>query len=123
DRTWWDDAQKAAQMEGGHQAIIVGPDDDVIDGGTATVWIAEGPRLITPPSPPAIAGVARAFLLRRAPEIGLRTDVEPISWRRFEVADEAMLTNAFGGAVAVRKRGGYVFGAVAELFEERWRGF
>ncbi|HEX9093516.1 MAG TPA: aminotransferase class IV, partial [Coriobacteriia bacterium] len=76
DRTWWDDAQKAARMEGGHQAIIVGPDDDVIDGGTATVWIAEGPRLITPPSPPGIAGVARAFLLRRAPEIGLRTDVE-----------------------------------------------
>lgn len=121
DRSWWDDCQRQARFEGGHQAVIVGPDETIIDGGTATIWIAEGPRLVTPPSPSAIAGVARAFLLRQAPAIGLRIDVEPIAWRRFEVADEALLTNAFGGAVAVRKRGGYVFGAVSELFEERWR--
>ena len=121
DRGWWDAAQSQARLEGGHQAVIVGPGDEVIDGGTATVWIAEGPRLVTPPSPPAVAGVARAFLMRQAPTIGLHIDVEPISWRRFEVADEAMLTNAFGGVVAVRKRGRYVFEAVSALFDEMWR--
>ena len=120
-REWWDEAQKQAKFDGGHQAIIVGPDGRVVDGGTATVWIAEGPALVTPPSPPAVAGVARAFLLRRAPDIHLQVNVEPITWERFEHADEAFLTNAFGGVVAIRGRGGYVFRAVDEMFEEMWR--
>jgi branched-subunit amino acid aminotransferase/4-amino-4-deoxychorismate lyase len=121
DRGWWDDAQRAARFEGGHQAVIVGPDGDVIDGGTATVWIAEGPQLITGPAPPAVAGVARAFLLAQAPHIGIRIQVEAVSWRRFEVADEAFFTNALAGAVAARDRGRYVFGAVHEMFDEVWR--
>lgn len=121
DREWWDDMQMEARHEGGHQAVIVGPDGNLVDGGTSTVWIAEGPSLFTPPSPPAVAGVARAFLLRRAPDIHLSIRVEPISWHRFEGADEAFLTNAFAGAVPIRKRGGHVFSAVAEAFEELWR--
>lgn len=121
DRRWWDDAQRRAQFDGGHQAVIVGSDGCIIDGGTATVWIAEGPMLFTPPTPSAIAGVARAFVLRRARDIHMRIVTEPILWERFEAADEAFLTNAFGGAVAVRGRGRYAFGAVAEMFEELWR--
>jgi branched-subunit amino acid aminotransferase/4-amino-4-deoxychorismate lyase len=101
--------------------VIVGPDGCVIDGGTATVWIAEGPVLVTPPAPPAIAGVARAFLLRRAPDILLRIRIEPIPWERFEAADEAFLTNALAGAVPVRGRARYALGAVTEMFEELWR--
>jgi branched-subunit amino acid aminotransferase/4-amino-4-deoxychorismate lyase len=121
DRAWWDGVQKSARLEGGHQAVIVGPDDLIIDGGTSTLWIGEGSRLVTPPSPPAIAGVARALLCKRAPAIHLRIDVEPISWERFEAADEAFCTNAFAGAVAFRKRGGYLGNAASEMFEELWR--
>lgn len=121
DREWWDEAQRAARLEGGHQAIVVDTAERVVDGGTATVWIAEGPTLVTPPAPPAVAGAARSFLLRRAGGINLSVTVEPVSWHRFEAADEAFLTNAFGGAVAIRGRGGYLFKAVEELFEEMWR--
>ncbi len=66
DRAWWDEAQRYARSVGAHQAIQVGPDGLVVDGGTATVWIAEGGLISTPPAPPAVAGVARAFLLEQA---------------------------------------------------------
>ena len=121
DRSWWDEAQRRAVFDGGHQAIIVGPDGHIIDGGSATVWIVEGTTLVTPPSPPAVAGVARAFLLRAAPDEHLRIEVEPLRWERFQAADEAFLTNAFGAAVAVRDRGGMVLRAVDAIFDEMWR--
>lgn len=117
DRSPWDRAQRAAYDAGAHQAVLVGPDGLVIDGGTATVWAVEEGVLVTPPAPPAIAGVARAWLLGRT---GVRTRVEPLAWERFEAAEEALLTNAFGGAAAVRRRGGSVCDTVAGLFAELW---
>ncbi len=120
-RSWWDEAQRRAKMAGAQQAITVGPDDLIIDGGTASVWIVEGAAVFTPPAPPAVAGVARAFLTAAAVEPRIRIAVEPIPWERFLAADEAFLTNAFGGAVPVRERGGLVFNAVRALFDEMWR--
>lgn len=121
DRSFWDDAQRVAYAADAHQAVLVGPDGLVIDGGTATVWTVEGGVLVTPPAPPAIAGVARAWLLERAGAVGLRAEVEPMPWERFEAADEALLTNAFGGAVAVRGRGGPVCERVVAEFDRLWR--
>jgi 4-amino-4-deoxychorismate lyase len=121
DRTWWDEAQRRATFDGGHQAIIVGPDGAILDGGSATVWVVEGAEVFTPPSPSAVAGVARAFLMQAAHDINLRVSVEPVTWDRFVAADEAFLTNAFGGPVAVRGRDGMVLRAVAALFDEMWR--
>lgn len=121
DRAWWDEAQRRARFEGGHQAIIVDADGLVADGGSASVWIAEGAVLVTPPAPPAVAGVARAFLLDAAPSEGIKARVETITWDRFLAADEAFLTNAFGGCVAVRGRGGCVAAAAAAIFDAMWR--
>jgi 4-amino-4-deoxychorismate lyase len=121
DRSWWDEAQRRAAFEGGHQAIIVGPGGSVIDGGSATVWVVEGTEVFTPPSPPAVAGVARAFLMRAATDVHLHIEVEPVSWDRFVAADEIFLTNAFGAAVAVRGREGMIFRTVDALFDEMWR--
>jgi branched-subunit amino acid aminotransferase/4-amino-4-deoxychorismate lyase len=46
--------------------------------------------------------------------------IEPISWERFLAADEAFLTNALGGCVAVRGRCGSLWGTVAEWFDHKW---
>jgi branched-subunit amino acid aminotransferase/4-amino-4-deoxychorismate lyase len=121
DRSWWDVAQRLAKRRGGHQAVIVDGEDNLIDGGSATVWVVEDGRLITPPSPPAVGGVARAFVLDALARRGLEVSVEPISWERFESAAEAFFTNAFAGAVAARGRGGTGYSAVRELFEMMWR--
>jgi branched-subunit amino acid aminotransferase/4-amino-4-deoxychorismate lyase len=120
DRSWWDAAHRAAKARGAHQAVLVDDAGDVVDGSTAAVWIAEDDVLVTPLSPPAIPSVSVAFVCARAAESGLAVRVEPISWERFGAADEAFLTNAFGGAVPVRGRGGALFERVAELFSGVW---
>ena len=120
DRSWWDEAQRRAGWAGAHQAIIV-CGDTVIDGGTATVWSVTDGVVTTPPAPDAVAGVARAFLLDALSAAGTPVRVEPLSPRELAKADEAFLTNAFGGAVAVRGRGGPVFDRVAAIFAELWR--
>ena len=121
DRSYWDEPHRLAEAAGGHQAVIVAPDGTVIDGSTATIWIAENGVVVTPHAPLAIPGVGRAFVLENASGAGVSISVEAISWERFEAADEAFLTNAFGGAVPVRGRSGPVFSAVRELFDDAWR--
>jgi len=120
DRSWWDGAQRLAKRRGGHQAVIVDDAGSILDGGSATIWIVDDGRLATPPSPHAVGGVARAFVLDAAPRQGLEVAVEQISWDRFEAAEEAFLTNAFAGAVPIRGRGGERFSAVRGLFSLMW---
>jgi 4-amino-4-deoxychorismate lyase len=119
DRSWWDDAQRRARWAGGHQAVIV-CNGTIVDGGTASVWAVADGVAITPPAPDAVAGVARAFLLDELARGGVPARVEPLSPQAFLAADEAFLTNAFGGAVAVRERGGPFFERVAAIFAELW---
>jgi len=121
DRSWWDAAHKRARALGAHQAALVAPDGLVIDGSTSAIWIAEKGVLFTPPAPPAVPSVSAAFVRARAERAGLEVRVEPISWPRFEAAEEAFLTNAFGGAAPVRGRGGELCARVAGLFAEVWR--
>jgi len=120
DRAFYDVAHRAAYALRGHQAVLVTPDGLVADGSTATLWIAESGALVTPPAPPAIPGVARAFVLASAQRAGLAVRVEPLTWARFEAADEAFFTNAFGGVARVRGRGGRLHARVAELFAAAW---
>lgn len=126
DRSAYDEYHSRARSCGAHEAVLVGPGGRIIDGSTANVWIVEAGTLLTPPSPPAVPGVARAFVLARlARDQSLGEDVEtrtePITWQRFEFADEAFLTNAAAGAVPVRGRGGATCGRVRSLFAEAWR--
>jgi branched-subunit amino acid aminotransferase/4-amino-4-deoxychorismate lyase len=76
--------------------------------------------LVTAPSPPAIASVSREFVADAARIAGVQVRIEPISWERFRAADEAFLTNALGGCVAVRGRRGSLSDTVAEWFAHEW---
>lgn len=76
--------------------------------------------LVTPPAPPAVAGVARRFLLARAAGVGCSTEVRPLRANEVECASEVFLTNAFGGVVAVRGRGGPATERVRALFAGAW---
>jgi branched-subunit amino acid aminotransferase/4-amino-4-deoxychorismate lyase len=119
DRTWWDARQREARALGGHQALIA-RDSVLVDGGTASIWLVDGFRLITPPAPLAIAGVGRRFVFGEAPAAGLHPAVATVSVADLDSADEAFVTNAFGGAVALRGRGGPVTARVAALFAGVW---
>lgn len=122
DRSYWDAAHRAARAKHANQAVLVAPDGTVVDGSTASVWIVEGAALVTPPAPPAIAGVARAALLELAAGAGFSARAEPVSWDRLEAADEVLLANAVRGAVGVRGRSGPVAREVEALFAQVWSG-
>lgn len=120
DRTYWDGPQRLARMRGGHQAVLVLPDGTVVDGGTATVWVVLGETLVTPRAPPAMAGVARLLLLRElAPALGLRAEVRMLTLGELDACDEVLLSNAAGGVVAARGRGGRLSETLARAFEAR----
>ena len=120
DRSAWDAAQSQAVRLGAHQALLVGPDDALIAGGTATLWLVSRGVLVTPPSPPAIPGVARAWLLERVESLGLSPDIRRVVPEDLDLAEGVFLTNAFAGAVAVRGRCGSVTGIVHEAFVSLW---
>ena len=120
DRSPWDAAQAQARRLGAHQALLVGPDHTIIDGGTATLWLAMRGVLVTALAPPAIPGVARAWLLEHAASLGLRTDVRPVAPEDLDFAEEVLLTNAFAGAIAVRGSGGKVAEVARWAFAGLW---
>lgn len=123
DRFYWDDAQRRARAAGGDIAALVGPDGAIIDAGTSTIWIVSGGAILTPPAPPAVAGVARAFLLDALAASGDPARVEALSADDLAGASEVFLTNAFGGAACVRGRGpGPASERVASIFDQMWRG-
>ena len=119
DRSWWDERQREARARGGHQALIA-CDGVLVDGGSASIWVVDGMRLLTPPAPPAIAGVGRRLVLREAIGAGLHAEVMLLTPADLDAADEVFVTNAFGGAVALRGRGGPVTARVAGLFARDW---
>lgn len=116
DRSFWDRALHEAQGIGADVAILVDPFGHLIDGSQASVWLVVNDTLVTPPSPPALAGVSRAFVLDLARELGIPAQERPIPASEFNDAAEAFFTTAVAGAIAVRDRGGPVSVRIAQAF-------
>lgn len=107
-RRAWDKAHRAAQLAGADQAVLHLPDGTLVDGSTATLWLVCDGVLMTPPSPPAVAGVARESVFDIAEEFGVRAVERRLCLPDLTAADEVWLSNAYGGMVPVRDRGGPV---------------
>lgn len=123
DRSHWDDAQRRARAAGGDIAVLVTPDGRLVDGGTSTLWLVVAGAVLTPSAPPAVAGVARAFLLDVLAEAGVLARVGPYPLSYLETADDVFLTNAFGGFAAVRDHGGSDAARLARAaFARLWEG-
>lgn len=105
-RRYWDNPHRIACHRGGHQAAIHLPDGMLVDGSTATLWLVRDGRVLTPPAPPAIAGVARRALLALAPRAGITVQVRALSLEDLASSQEVFLSNAVGGVRSVRGRGG-----------------
>lgn len=119
DRTPWDRALAEARTAGADQAVLITSDGHIVDGTTATLWVVFGQRLETPPSPPAVAGVAREVVFDIARRLGLEVEEAPLTVLDLDQADEVFLTNAIAGPVAVRGRSGPVVETLARAWRER----
>lgn len=117
DRTAWDDAQRQAVEAGAHQAVLVDARGLVTDGATASVWVRVGGRLFTPPTPPAVDGVARGVVFDAAAGCGYVAEEQDVPVELLAEADEVFFSNALAGAVAARGRAGAASAALGEVFE------
>jgi len=116
-RRFWDVAHRRARALGADQAALVSDDGRLIDGSTANIWIVRSGRLVTPLAPPAVAGVAREVVLDLSQALGLGVDEREVLAGELDSADEVFLSNAYGGVVAVRGRGGQITERVRSAFE------
>jgi len=114
DRGYWNAAQRAAKAADGDQAVLVDANGTVIDGGTASIFCRRGRELITPPAPPAVAGVARSWVLKNAAGFGYECRVAAFGLASIKDADEVFFTNAFGGLREMRGRGGAASTAIGQ---------
>lgn len=120
DRSYWDAAQRRARSQGGDQAIIMDEVGTIIDGGTATVMLRMGRTLVTPPSPHAIAGVGRAWVIDHAGDLSVRMEIRPFILEEFERAEEVIFINAYGGARAMRGRADTVANRIDGRLKRLW---
>ncbi|MHB1341970.1 MAG: aminotransferase class IV [Coriobacteriia bacterium] len=120
DRSYWDAAQTRARSLGGDQAIIMDEVGTIIDGGTATVMVRSGRTLVTAPSPHAIAGVGRAWVIDHAGELSVRMEIRPFILEEFDRAEEVIFINAFGGARAMRGKADTVARRIDARLKRMW---
>jgi branched-chain amino acid aminotransferase len=120
DRTFWDRA--LAAVPEADVAVLVSRDGRLIDTSQATLWLRVGDRLLTPPSPPALAGVSRGVVFDLAPSLGFIAEESVLVASDIESAEEVILTTAVAGAVAASGRGGIAADALTRAFAEVFSG-
>jgi len=117
DRSEWDVPLATARALGADVAVLVSRDGLIIDTSQATLWLVRSGTLLTPPSPPALAGVSRGVVLDAAPALGIRAEERELTPIDLAEADEVILTTAVAGARAVRGRGGPVAATLQTAFD------
>lgn len=122
-RRYWDRAHNTARARGADQAVLVDHEGMLIDGSTATVWLVRDGELLTPPAPPAVAGVARELVFDLAAQSGMVARETPLRTSDLESADEVFLSNAVGLIAPARGRGGAVCARISQqvrqIFDSR----
>jgi branched-subunit amino acid aminotransferase/4-amino-4-deoxychorismate lyase len=95
-------AQAEAAEHGCDDALLVAPDDTVLEAPTSNVWFREGETLFTPAlSLPILAGVTRAAVRTLAPAAGYHVEEGVFPLDRLLAADEVFLTSSVREVVAV----------------------
>lgn len=88
-------AQHEAAEGGADDALLVAPDETILEAPTSNVWFREGPRLLTPSLRlPVLAGVTRATLCELAPAAGYEVEEGTYPVERLLRADEVFLTSS-----------------------------
>jgi 4-amino-4-deoxychorismate lyase len=86
-------ARRHAESQGADDVIFVGTDGLVLEGPTATVVVARGRTLVTPPLDGILAGVTVRRLFRTAGAVGWQTAVEPLTPVDLRTADGVWLVS------------------------------
>ena len=85
-------AWRAAQAEGDHEGLFIGPDDEVRECTTANVFFVHD-QVVSTPSAHILAGTTRQLVLRLAETAGLRVEVRTVPLTEAVRADEVFITS------------------------------
>jgi len=92
------------KRSGAHEAIIVGPNGEIVEGATSNVFMVRDGELITPPIEAGIlAGITRKTVLELASELSLRVHEMQIHPADLYRADEVFITSTIREIVPVVK--------------------
>ena len=100
-------AQDEALRFGADDALLVTPDDVVLEAPTSNVWFREGNRLLTPSLDlPILAGVTRAALWELAPGLGYEPEEGVFGLDRLLASDEIFVSSSVRELMPVIAVGG-----------------
>ena len=92
------------KQKGAHEAIIVGPNGEIVEGATSNVFIVRGDELATPPIEAGIlAGITRKTVLELAGELGIAVHETQLYPHDLYRADEVFITSTVREIVPVVK--------------------
>jgi branched-chain amino acid aminotransferase len=87
-------AIREARARGAAEAFIVDARGSVLEGTTSNVFLVKGGELVTPPDDAGIlAGITRAYVLRAADAIGVRTALRDVHESELFDADELFISS------------------------------
>ena len=86
-------ARRWAETHGADDVVFVGTDGRILEGPTATVVIARGRLLITPPVDGILAGVTVRRLFRAAEDAGWEAETAPLTPDDLHTADGVWLVS------------------------------
>ena len=93
-----------AQAAGFADAVLVNRHGRIADGSSASVFLIDGGRLLTPPvTEGALDGITRGVVLELAGELGIETKVVPLPVRRLRTSDGVFLTSVLRGLRPVKE--------------------
>lgn len=93
--------RRRARRAGRHDDLLVAPDGRVSEATSANLFVVRDGALVTPPPEGLLPGVTRALVLELAGDLGLEWRVAPVCRDDLADVDEAFVTNAATGLLAV----------------------
>lgn len=87
-------AQRHAAAHGADDVIFLGSDGHVLEAPTATVVIAQGRHLLTPPLQGILAGITLERLFPAARAAGFSTEIAPLTVQELHAADGVWLLSS-----------------------------
>ncbi len=87
-------AQRYAVQHGAEDAIFIGSDGHVLEGATATVVLARGRTLVTPPADGILAGITVRRLFHQASLFGWLCEEAPLTTQDLLAADGVWLVSS-----------------------------
>lgn len=105
-------AQRAAEAVGAHEAMLLDPDDHVIEAARRNVFAVIGGRAITPPiSRGLLPGLTRAAVMEVAPRVGVGYEERDLTREELLAAKECFLTSSIAEILPVASVDGTIFRA------------